>query len=212
MNGPLLTGRRVAALRKAHGESLREAAVRTGVSHTTIARIEGGQATGSLHSTLRKIAAGYGVTVEYLLTGRDPRQEFELSVRRLPAAEQGRLLLTSPLSRIRMLLRFLLAEYPVEFPPEKVADALNLTPLALVALLEGRAVPAPQEELELGERLARLSGLSPHWFRLGLLEGGSDGEGPKLAAHLAAMRKAVLAGVSPEALERALELLIRRTC
>jgi len=63
--------RRVARLRITHGESLREAARRTGVSHTTIARIEKGEVTGSYHETLQKIAAGYGTTLEYLLTGQD---------------------------------------------------------------------------------------------------------------------------------------------
>lgn len=63
--------RRVARLRITHGESLREAARRTGVSHTTILRIEKGEVTGSFHETLQKIAAGYGTTLEYLLTGQD---------------------------------------------------------------------------------------------------------------------------------------------
>lgn len=62
-------GRRVYLLRSAHQESLREAAIRTGVSHTTIARIEKGVITSSFHYTLDKIAAGYGVPVEYLLNG-----------------------------------------------------------------------------------------------------------------------------------------------
>lgn len=61
-------GRRVAALRAAHGESLRMAAARTGVSHTTIARIENGKITRSMHSTLCKIAEGYRVPAEYLVT------------------------------------------------------------------------------------------------------------------------------------------------
>jgi transcriptional regulator with XRE-family HTH domain len=60
-------GRRVAALRAGYGESLREAAVRTGVSHTTIARIENGKISRSMHCTLCKIAAGYHVSAEYLL-------------------------------------------------------------------------------------------------------------------------------------------------
>lgn len=70
-------GRRVGMLREAHGESLREAAVRTGVSHTTIARIEKGEVVNSFQNTLFKIARGYGVSMEYLLTGRDPSRDLE---------------------------------------------------------------------------------------------------------------------------------------
>lgn len=62
-------GRRLARLRAAHGESLREAARRTGISHTTIARIEKGEVTGSFHHTLQQIAQGYGVPFQYLLSG-----------------------------------------------------------------------------------------------------------------------------------------------
>lgn len=68
-------GERVARLREVHGESLREAAARTGVSHTTIARIENSQTVGSTGGTLRKIADGYRVPLEYLLTGKDSRAD-----------------------------------------------------------------------------------------------------------------------------------------
>lgn len=60
-------GRRVAALRATYGESLREAAARTGVSHTTIARIENGKISHSMYSTLCKIAAGYSLPTEELV-------------------------------------------------------------------------------------------------------------------------------------------------
>jgi transcriptional regulator with XRE-family HTH domain len=99
-------GRRVAKLRAAHGESLREAAARTGVSHTTIARIEKGEVTGSFHSTLRKIADGYDVRMEFLLTGRDPRQDFELAIRRLPPDDRSRLYFVSARARVKMVLDF----------------------------------------------------------------------------------------------------------
>lgn len=65
-------GRRVARLRASHGESYREAAVRTGVSHTTIYRVESGECEAG-GKTLKRIAAGYGVPLEWLLSGRDPR-------------------------------------------------------------------------------------------------------------------------------------------
>lgn len=71
---------RVAGLRASHGESLREASIRTGVSHTTIARIEKGEVTGSFHSTLKKVSDGYGVDVHWLLTGstKDPEVTYRM--------------------------------------------------------------------------------------------------------------------------------------
>lgn len=75
------TGHRVARLRASFGESLRDAAVRTGLSHTTIARIESGQVSAALNSTLLKIAQGYGVSVEFLLDGRETEGDFAAASR-----------------------------------------------------------------------------------------------------------------------------------
>lgn len=73
-------GKRVAQLRAAHGESLREAAARTGVSLTTIARIETGQLSTNLNRTLKAIADGYGVSMEWLQTGREPRPDRDVQL------------------------------------------------------------------------------------------------------------------------------------
>lgn len=70
-------GERLAKIRVAHGDSLRDAALRTGVSHTTLARLERGEIHHSSPRTLQKIADGYRISIEYLLTGREPSTEFE---------------------------------------------------------------------------------------------------------------------------------------
>jgi transcriptional regulator with XRE-family HTH domain len=72
--------KRVARLRAARGESLRDAAARIGVSHTTIARIEKGETPSSSHTTLAKIATGYGVTSEWLITGKGAASPLEQAV------------------------------------------------------------------------------------------------------------------------------------
>jgi len=71
LSKPSTIADRVAWLRESHGETLREAAARTGVHYVTINRIERGAVSGSFGSTLRKIASGYGVSLHWLLTGKE---------------------------------------------------------------------------------------------------------------------------------------------
>ncbi|MGE5676250.1 MAG: helix-turn-helix domain-containing protein [Mycobacterium leprae] len=208
--------RRVAKLRQAHGESLREAAVRTGVSHTTIARIEKGEVTGSFHSTLRKIADGYGVRMEYLLTGRDPRQDFEAAIRRLSPEDRTRLYFVSARTRIKMVLDFLTTEYPNEFSLEQIAQAAGLhegTDLMEV-LNEWSSEQLPEEvNQRLADILSRLTGISPHWFHTGALGGDALETLPKetMNAYVGLMKKAAQAGIQPHVLEMAIDLLIMKT-
>lgn len=204
-------GKRIAALRAAHGDSLRQAAARTGVSHTTVGRLEAGQFATSLNSTLRKIAEGYGVTVEYLLTGRDPQHDFESSLRRLPPEERNRLYFASPATRIRMLLQFLMVEYPAEFPLDKLAARLELSSESLRRLVEeGDDLQlTPEEVRRLGEQLAKVTSIPVHWFLSGdsgELAGAIPPE--MLGAYVRLIKKAAEAGVRPDLLEMAIDLLI----
>lgn len=214
MRGRIHVGRRVAALRVAHGDSLRQAAFRTGVSHTTIGRIENGQATSSFHGTLRKIAEGYGVTIEYLLTGRDPRQDFEISLRRLPPEERSRLYFASSLSRTRMVIQFLIAEYPQEFPLEKLAGAMGVEQEQLHLMLEhGEESHLPEAVIhQMGDNLSRVTGISRHWFHSGYIGSEhADSVPPEtFDAYIDLMKKAAKAGVKPDVLEMAIDLLIMR--
>ncbi|HEY8346606.1 MAG TPA: helix-turn-helix transcriptional regulator [Symbiobacteriaceae bacterium] len=206
-------GRRIAKLRAAHGESLRDAAMRTGVSHTTIARIEKGEVTASFHSTLRKIADGYGVRMEYLLTGRDPRHDFESAIRRLPPEERSRLYFASPRTRIKMVLDFLMAEYPNEFSVDRLAESVGIDLQTFQALLDGWPSDELPEEVntKLAEALSRVTGISPHWFRCGSLDDQSDGI-PKemISAYVNLMKKAATNGIQPEMLDMAIDLLIMK--
>lgn len=141
-------GLRVAALRAANHESLREAAGRTGVSHTTIARIEKGQVAGCLDSTLRKIAQGYGVSIESLMGEQ------------LPAPDPN----------------------------------------------------APDLDERLVESLVKVTGITPLWFRWGILEHDPAEPMPprQIRAYVEVIHKAALAGIEPRLLEQVLQLLIRR--
>lgn len=205
-------GRRIAKLRATHGESLREAAVRTGVSHTTIARIEKGETVGSFHTTLRKIAEGYGVRVEFLLTGRDPRQDFERSVRRLPPEERNRLYFTSAQTRTRMVLDFLQLEYPDEFSLRGLTHLLDseMPELGLDPNDWISGEWSDEATLRLAEALSRVTGISPHWFQSGSLGGEVVEIIPKesATAYVNLMKKAAQAGIEPHMLEMAIDLLI----
>jgi transcriptional regulator with XRE-family HTH domain len=208
-------GRRVAKLRAAHGESLRDAAVRTGVSHTTIARIEKGEVTGSFHSTLHKIAEGYGVRMEFLLTGRDPKQDFEQAIRRLSPEERSQLYFASVRTRVKMVMDFLMAEYPNEFSFEHLAQALGTEIPSFQALLDlWQSDQLPEAaNLRLAEALSRITGISSHWFRWGV-SGSADTVEilPKemLTAYVNLIRKAAQAGVQPQMLDMAIDLLIMK--
>lgn len=209
-----VVGTRVAKLRAAHGESLRDAALRTGVSHTTIARIEKGEVTGSFHSTLKKIAEGYGVKVEYLLTGRDPRQEFEFSIRRLPAEERGKLYFVPPRTRTKMVLDFLTAEYGAEFSLEDLAAQVGMDWRDFTELLDNwNSADTPEEVyVRVAEALSRLTGISTHWFKWGTLDDETPEAVPAgaVAAYVDLMKKAARAGIQPEMLDMAIELLIMK--
>lgn len=205
-------GKRVGQLRSAHGESLREAAMRTGVSHTTIARIEKGEVTGSFHSTLLKIAEGYGVKMEFLLTGRDPRQDFEFSIRRLSPEERSRLYFASPRTRTRMVLDFLIAEYPNEFSLGKIADQAGIDRHTFQEMLQNWFSSDIPEAYytQVAHALSRMTGIHQHWFHRGSL--GTEEElqmAPELLESYAGlMRKAHDNGITPEVLDMAIDLLI----
>lgn len=210
----MLVGRRVAKLRSAHGESLREAAVRTGVSHTTIARIEKGEVTGSFHSTLKKIAEGYGVKMEFLLTGRDPRQDFEFSIRRLSPEERSRLYFLSARTRIKMVLDFLMSEYPNEFSLDQLAYSVGYNVSSFEAFLEKWNTDDMSDEvnLKIAESLSRMTGISPYWFRWGALGEQSEVMPPEtVSAYVSLMKKAASAGIQPQVLDMAIDLLIMRS-
>lgn len=65
---------RVKAARLARGISLRDAAVLTGITFNTIARIERGEIEPTL-ATLGKLAAGYQVPFEGLVCAKPPKSK-----------------------------------------------------------------------------------------------------------------------------------------
>jgi len=213
-------GERLYRLRRAHGESLREAAQRTGVSHTTITRIERGEITASCHITLEKIARGYGVPVEYLLTGRtsrrDPKQEFVDSLRALPPERRRQFYFLFPRERVRLVWGFLCNEYPGEVSADLLAHQVGVGVQELNALLYGsepRREDARRDDeiyLRIATAISALTGISRHWFYWGGDEEEAVGLEPEhLAEYTRLIRKAARHRVPVRLLEMAIDLLIQ---
>lgn len=205
-------GRRVAKLRAAHGESLRDAAVRTGVSHTTIARIEKGEVIGSFHSTLQKIADGYGVRLEYLMTGRDPRQSFEDVLQKLSTGERSRLYFLTPHARTQMVLDFLASEFGHDFSWEHVLKNAGLEKTDGAKVLEHwRASRLTEEEQQrLARVLSKLTGIPFSWFQVGVM-GQEEGIPEEWApAYAALIRRAAANQITPQMLAMAVDLLLMK--
>lgn len=205
-------GRRVAKLRAAHGESLREAALRTGVSHTTIARIEKGEVTGSFHSTLKKVADGYGVRVEYLLTGRDPRQSFEEALQRLSSGERSRLYFLTPQARTQMVLDFLATEFAHDISWERVIRNAGLAHSDGPSLLQHWQANrlTEEEQLRLAQSLSKLTGIPLTWFNAGVMQDEASMPEEWAPAYMALIRRAAAAQVPPHMLAIALDLIMMK--
>jgi len=202
-------GRRIARLRISQGESLRAAAVRTGVSHTTIARIEKGDVTGSFHKTIERIALGYGVPVDYLLTGSSSGRVPPAP--RLDSAEMALLLMAPGRERLIRAYRLLTGGRPTKLNPAEFAAALDSDTQSIERALSGESPIAPELEERLCDQLASLTGLSPTWFKPQREQSRVDMlSSEQISSYLKLVIKAHRAGVSPELLAVAVEMLLLR--
>lgn len=158
----LSVGKRVSQLRKTHGDTLRQAAQRTGISHTTIARIERGNVTGSYRDTLERIARGYQVPVSFLISEDVPSAAFAAQVRNMPLDQRAVYFFAPASNRV---------QFAHEFLEQKGAlssrDRLDEADPYLVA-----------------ERLHQEYGLSLHWFGWGGQDGALEGGFTRLLAEL----------------------------
>lgn len=198
-------GRRVAQLRVANGESLREAAHRTGVSHSTIARIEKGEVTASFDETLRKVAEGYGVPLEYLLTGQHRIVDNPTALlHRITPDERSALLFTAGRERIRRAVAMVTGQKPGRLTREQFAAVLGLDMLGLDQVLRGKT----EMPDSLADQLAHLTGISPLWFQWAMREGEASTEPRRdWAAYFRLAKKVSKAGLEPELVEMAIDLL-----
>jgi transcriptional regulator with XRE-family HTH domain len=205
-------GKRVARLRLSRGDSLRDAAARTGVSHTTIARIEKGEVMGSLDSTLRSIALGYGVPVEFLLGEQEPWADFQRILATLRPEQRAQLMLAPRLQRIRMVVDFLAFSHPGTFSLEKLAEASRLSATQLREFLATDSDTDDRPFAKVAAGLQRMCGIDPAWLSWGGLPPESGDPSTLSAAqamglYQVAVQRAAANGIDPRVLEMAVDML-----
>ena len=104
------SGQRVKCLMERYGDTVEKAAARTGVPKSTLHRITQGS-EANLNRWLPKIAAGYGVALEYLQGGSDPRMDFEWSIRSASSRERFEFCLMTIQERVYLTIEFLMSSY-----------------------------------------------------------------------------------------------------
>lgn len=122
--------------------------MRTGVSHTTIARIEKGEVTASFHRTIKMIADGYGVSMDYVLSGKLPPQDVETQFR-LHGVD-GELVRSVPRERVQEYIKILYKALRADIDPNMLDTAVDLLTIGngRVASSQGmRSVPRAVAEL-----------------------------------------------------------------
>lgn len=169
-------GERLARLRTAHGETLRQAAARTGVHYSTLARIERGDSVAATRRTLSKVAAGYGVSVESLQHGDGPADRLVTALAALPPLQRFELNMTIE-RRVRFGLRFVAGSSGAATRLTRIAAAAGLSPHRLSELLGPDPRPIAAELVQqLCAALVWEGGVNADWLRWGDLA-TAQGEG-----------------------------------
>lgn len=162
-------GSRVQRLRLRHGHTLRDAEKQTGVTRSTLCRLENGACPPGLERLLTRIALGYGVPSEQLL--RDPAGDFAWLVGRLDVGQRLHLLRWTLQSRTYVALCFLLNHCPRDAAIGEVAQQAGVTKRELSALVADWQRQTPDRNLveRLAAALIRAVQLPASWFEWGYL-------------------------------------------
>ncbi len=141
----------------------------TGISRSTLQRIEQGCDMRTMDSWLRQFARGYGVSEAELLEGQTPKGLFEWRIRMADRSEHLRLLMCSPQERAKLALDFLSDQFPNCLDLRRLATA-SLLPLSEVeAAIRLWRVSQPDltTAAMLAEGLHILTGISRQWLLFG---------------------------------------------
>lgn len=156
-------GERLALLLEVHDDSLRMAAERCGVDHTTLMRIKNGDTENP--ASLAKIAEGYGVPVNWMRGDRDLATDFALTVLSRPLQERV-MFLWQRERRLAFALCFLRDYAPETNTIEHLADVLHLSSSEVHStMIRGLGTVTPSQL----ESLCSNTGLPMDWFRTGLI-------------------------------------------
>lgn len=117
---------RVRAIRETHGDSIRDAEQRTGISRGTLHRMELGYAPRDLRATVERFAAAYGISVDELLAGQTPRGILEWRIRRLDRRERLRLVMIGLQGRVYLALEFLQDQFSSQLDLQRLSIASSL--------------------------------------------------------------------------------------
>jgi|GEM_PF-3048013 len=170
-------GMRIDQLITSHGDSLRDAEIKTGVSRETIRRLIKGYRGPTAEHHAKQIARGYGVPEKALLEGLDPKGDFEWTITQASPSERLEYVMMTRQERVRLTLDFLTAKYPAICALELLSAASSMTEPALATLLarwESRTPDLATATL-LAQGLSRLTGISMSWFTFGWVSGAKAG-------------------------------------
>lgn len=167
----MTTAQRIKYLMDKHCHSVREASRKTGVPKTTLLRLlEGSEA--NLSKWVSFIARGYEVDPDALLGGKDPRSDFEWSVRRASCRERFDMVLMTMQERLRMTLDFLTKAYPRRCSLVQIAGAsgLALRDVEVLRAIWEQTPPDLVTAKALALGIVEVTGIPGVWFLYGLLE------------------------------------------
>jgi transcriptional regulator with XRE-family HTH domain len=154
---------RLALLLEVHDDSLRSAADRCGLDHTTLMRVRNGETENP--ATLQRIASAYGVTVTWLRGERDLAVDFSFEVLLRPLQERVMFLWEHD-RRIAYALDFLRRYAPEKYTVEHLAATMTLPSADLQGMITRGHGAVSAKQLE---RLSTETGLPMEWFRTGMI-------------------------------------------
>ena len=154
---------RLALLLEVHDDSLRSAAQRCGLDHTTLMRVKGGETENP--ATLAKIAEGYGVPVMWMRGEPDLATDFMFRVLSRPLQERV-MFLWERERRVAYAVKFLLQYAPAKYTVDHLAEVLAITSLEVQGMVVRGSGSVPGKQLQ---QLCAETGLPLDWFRSGLI-------------------------------------------
>lgn len=123
----MFIGEQMRAIRVRHGDSLRQAAGRTGINYSTLQRLEQGEEPRDLPVYLQKFAAGYGIEVSLLTEAETIKGRFEGQIRKLNPTKRLELALLPRHGRLKVILDFIRSQFPSDVEPRRLALASRLS-------------------------------------------------------------------------------------
>lgn len=178
----MTTAQRVRLLLTRNGDSIRDAARKSGLSKSTVARIIDGSAA-NVDKWVKQLAQAYKVDPNSLIGGLDPKSDFEWSIRRADLRERFEMVLMTLQDRVRLTMEFLDRNYPNRFSFNHVVAASGGNREELLGQISRwDSIPVDLQVARLlAKTVERLTAMDARWFDDGLL---TDEASPRQLAEL----------------------------